>query len=63
MPDMNGFELAAILKKKNPVYRSTPIPAATAVSDHIAGSIVLRQAAMISLPNLSRLPRQEYRDL
>ena len=43
--------------------RELPIPAATAVSDRIAGSSVLRQAAMISLPNLSRLPRQEYRDL
>jgi len=63
MPDMNGFELAAILKKSTVSTRSIPIPAATAVSDRIAGSSVLRQAAMISLPNLSRLPRQEYRDL
>jgi CheY-like chemotaxis protein len=35
MPDMNGFELATILKK-HPVYRSIPILAATAFPDHIA---------------------------
>jgi CheY-like chemotaxis protein len=35
MPDMNGFELAAILKKHR-VYRSIPILAATAFPDHIA---------------------------
>jgi CheY-like chemotaxis protein len=35
MPDMNGFELAMILKKHR-VYRSIPILAATAFPDHIA---------------------------
>jgi CheY-like chemotaxis protein len=35
MPDMNGFELATILKN-HPVYRSIPILAATAFPDHIA---------------------------
>ena len=35
MPDMNGFELAAILKNHR-VYRSIPILAATAYPDHIA---------------------------
>lgn len=34
MPDMNGFELATILKN-HPVYRSIPILAATAFPDHI----------------------------
>ena len=33
MPDMNGFELATILKK-HPVYRNIPILAATAFPDH-----------------------------
>ena len=35
MPDMNGFELAAILKK-HPFHRRIPILAATAFPDHIA---------------------------
>lgn len=35
MPDMNGFELAAILKN-HPFHRSIPILAATAFPDHIA---------------------------
>jgi CheY-like chemotaxis protein len=35
MSVMNGFELAAILKK-HPVYRTIPILAATAFPDHIA---------------------------
>ena len=35
MPDMNGFELAMILKKHR-VYRSIPILAATAFPDHVA---------------------------
>lgn len=37
MPDMNGFDLAAILKNHR-VYRSIPILAATAFPDHIPGS-------------------------
>ena len=35
LPDMNGFELAAILKKHR-VYRSIPILASTAFPDHTA---------------------------
>jgi len=35
MPDMNGIQLATILKK-HPVYRSIPILAVTAFPDHIA---------------------------
>ena len=35
MPDMNGFELATILKK-HPVYRSIPILVVTAFPDPIA---------------------------
>ena len=35
MPDMNGFELAAILKNHR-VYRNIPILAATAFPDHVA---------------------------
>ena len=35
LPDMNGFELAAIIKKHR-VYKSIPILAATAFPDHIA---------------------------
>jgi len=35
MPDMNGFELATILKNHR-LYRSIPILAATAFPDHIA---------------------------
>ncbi len=35
LPDMNGFELAAILKK-HPVYRKIPILAATAYPGRIA---------------------------
>jgi CheY-like chemotaxis protein len=35
MPDMNGFELATILKN-HPVYRSIPILAVTAFPDPIA---------------------------
>jgi CheY-like chemotaxis protein len=35
MPDMNGFELATVLKNHR-VYRSIPILAATAFPDHIA---------------------------
>jgi CheY-like chemotaxis protein len=35
MPDMNGFELATILKSHR-VYRNIPILAATAFPDHIA---------------------------
>ena len=35
MPDMNGFELAAILKK-HPFHRRIPILAATAFPAHIA---------------------------
>ena len=35
MPDMNGFELATILKKHH-AYRRIPILAATAFPDHIA---------------------------
>lgn len=35
MPDMNGFDLAAILKNHR-VYRSIPILGATAFPDHIA---------------------------
>jgi CheY-like chemotaxis protein len=35
MPDMNGFELATILKKHR-LYRSIPILAATAFPDYIA---------------------------
>ena len=35
MPDMNGFELATILKNHR-VYRNIPILAATAFPDHIA---------------------------
>lgn len=35
MPDMNGFELATILKNHR-IYRSIPILAATAFPDHIA---------------------------
>jgi CheY-like chemotaxis protein len=35
LPDMNGFALATILKNHR-VYRSIPILAATAYSDHIA---------------------------
>jgi CheY-like chemotaxis protein len=35
LPDMNGFELAAILKK-HPVYRNIPILAATAYPGRIA---------------------------
>jgi CheY-like chemotaxis protein len=35
MPDMNGFELAAILKKHG-VYRSIPILAATGYPDYVA---------------------------
>jgi two-component system, cell cycle response regulator DivK len=35
MPDMNGFEIATILKKHR-VYRSIPILAATAFPDHAA---------------------------
>jgi len=34
MPDMNGFELATILKN-HPVYRSIPILAATAFPEHM----------------------------
>ena len=35
LPDMSGFELAAILKK-HPVYRNIPILAATGSPDDIA---------------------------
>jgi CheY-like chemotaxis protein len=35
MPDMNGFELAAILKKHG-VYRNIPILAATGYPDYVA---------------------------
>jgi CheY-like chemotaxis protein len=58
LPDMNGFELAAILKNHRstgvyPFLRQPRIPAAQ------PGSAVLRQAAMISFPSLSRLPRSK----
>lgn len=35
MPDMNGFELAAILKKHG-VYRNIPILAASGYPDYVA---------------------------
>ena len=35
LPDITGFQLAAMLKK-HPVYRNIPILAATGLADHIA---------------------------
>ena len=54
LPNINGFELAAIIKKHR-VYRSIPILAATAFLAISPGSGVLRQAAIISFPSLSKL--------
>jgi CheY-like chemotaxis protein len=60
MPDMNGFELAMILKKHRvvstgayPYLRRPRFPTMS------PGSGVLRLAAMISFPSLSRLPRSK----
>jgi Response regulator receiver domain len=56
MPDMSGFELATILKKIVSTRASPSLqrPRFRTISPGIG---VLRRAAMVSFPNLSRLPR------